>query len=63
MRCSHCGHDLTCPRCTGKRGGESRKVKRGFADWGPEAQAKAQNTRRKNRLAELLASSKAVRRA
>ena len=63
MNCTICGHVLTCPRCTGKQGGESRKVRKGFADWGPDAQAKARNTRRKNRLAELLAVSKAVRRA
>ena len=61
IHCHECGHVLTCPACTGKQGGESRKVRKGFADWGPDAQAKARNTRRKNRLAELLAASGAVK--
>ena len=59
MICPICHKPIICAVCTGKQGGESRKVRKGFADW-PEAQAKAQNTRRKNRLAELLAASKAV---
>ena len=60
-RCPTCGHVLTCPACTGSDGGKARKVRKGFADWGPDAQAKAQKTRRANRLAELLAASGAVK--
>ena len=59
-RCPTCGHVLTCPRCTGKAGGEARKVKRGFADW-PDAQAKAQATKRNKRLA-LMTAAERVRR-
>ena len=60
-RCPTCGHVLTCPACTGRAGGESRKVRKGFGDWGPDSQAKAQETKRRKRLARLLAASGAVK--
>jgi len=42
-RCSDCGRQLTCPACTGARGG-SAKVKKGFAS--AEVLAKALATRK-----------------
>ena len=64
--CSLCGHVLTCPRCTGKAGGKiggarGNHAGKGFAVSGPDAQAKAQATKRNKRLAKYLAASGAVK--